>query len=297
MKILLTGKNGQLGFELQRALAPLGNVIAVGHADCELLDSDALRALLRRVEPAIIVNAAAYTDVDKAETEEAAAFAVNAHVPAILGEEAARVGSLVVHYSTDYVFDGLKEGAYTETDQASPLSTYGRSKWDGECALAAAHRAHLLLRTSWILGAHGRNFAKTILRLAAERPQLAVVADQVGAPTPAQLLADVTAQLLRQYQREGASTFPYGTYHVAASGETSWYDYARFVIELASAAGKRLQAAPDDIAPLASDQYQTPAKRPMNSRLDTGHFRQTFGLTLPPWQAGVHHVLQQIFQK
>jgi len=295
VKILLTGKNGQLGFELQRALAPLGEVLAVGQEDCDLADAGALRALVRRIAPDVIVNPAAYTAVDKAESDQDRAFAVNARAPAVLGEEGARLGALVVHYSTDYVFDGRKDGAYVEDDQANPQSVYGHSKLGGEHGLAAANPRHLILRTSWVVGAHGGNFAKTMLRLAAERERLTVVADQFGAPTTAALLADVTAQLLRQHAREGAEGFPYGIYHVTAAGETSWYEYARFVIAEALAAGKVLKTIPDAVSPLTTEEYPTPASRPANSRLDTGRFRKTFGLYLPPWQQGIRHVLQQIF--
>jgi dTDP-4-dehydrorhamnose reductase len=302
MKILLTGKNGQLGFELQRALAPLGDVVAVGSHECDLADADALRALVRRVAPDVIVNPAAYTAVDKAESDRARAFAVNAAAPTVLGEEAARLGALVLHYSTDYVFDGAQAGAYAEDDATAPQSVYGQSKLDGERGLAAAHAQHLILRTSWVVGAHGGNFAKTMLRLAAERERLTVVADQFGAPTSAALLADLSAHLVRQHALARAATapaaapaaFPYGTYHVTASGATSWHAYARFVIGEALAAGKVLKASVDAIAPLATSDYPTPARRPANSRLDTTRFSTTFGLRLPPWQDGVRHVLQQI---
>jgi dTDP-4-dehydrorhamnose reductase len=294
MKILLTGKNGQLGFELQRALAPLGEVVAVGTQDCNLADADALRALVRRVAPDVIVNPAAYTAVDKAESDEATARAVNAAAPAILGEEGAKLGALVIHYSTDYVFDGTKQGAYRESDAPAPQSVYGRTKLEGEQGLAAANPRHLILRTSWVVGAHGGNFAKTMLRLAGEREKLTVVADQFGAPTPAALLADVSAHLVREHARARGVGFPYGTYHVAAGGETSWHGYAQFVIGEALAAGKTLKATVDAIAPLATEQYPTPARRPLNSRLDTTRFRTTFGLCLPPWQEGVAHVLRQI---
>ncbi len=294
MKILLTGKNGQLGFELQRALAPLGEVIAVGTQDCNLADADALRALVRRVAPDVIVNPAAYTAVDKAESDEATARAVNAVAPAILGEEGAKLGALVLHYSTDYVFDGTKQGAYTENDAPAPRSVYGRTKLEGEQGLAAANPRHLILRTSWVVGAHGGNFAKTMLRLAGEREKLTVVADQFGAPTPAALLADLSAHLVREHARARDTGFPYGTYHVAAGGETSWHGYAQFVIGEALAAGKHLKASVDAVARLATEQYPTPARRPLNSRLDTTRFRTTFDLRLPPWQEGVRHVLRQI---
>jgi dTDP-4-dehydrorhamnose reductase len=294
MKILLTGKNGQLGFELQRALAPLGEVVAVGTQDCNLADADALRDLVRRVAPDVIVNPAAYTAVDKAESDQATARAVNAVAPAILGEEGARLGALVLHYSTDYVFDGTKEGAYTEADAPAPQSVYGRTKLEGEQGLAAANPRHLILRTSWVVGAHGGNFAKTMLRLAGERDKLSVVADQFGAPTPAALLADLSAHLVREHARTGDAGFPYGTYHVAASGETSWHGYAQFVIGEALAAGTTLKATVDAVAPLTTAEYPTPARRPLNSRLDTSRFRMTFDLRLPPWQEGVRHVLRQI---
>lgn len=294
MKILVTGKNGQVGFELQRALAPLGEIVAVGQAECDFANADAIRELVRRVAPDVIVNPAAYTAVDKAETDQATASAVNAGAPAVLGEEAARLGALVVHYSTDYVFNGSKDGAYTETDRPDPQSVYGSTKLAGERALAEVNPRHLILRTSWVVGAHGGNFAKTMLRLAAEREQLSVVADQFGAPTSAALLADLTAQLLRQYQRTSEDGFPYGTYHVAASGETNWCDYARFVIREALVSGKVLKAGPDAVLPLTTAQYPTPAKRPGNSRLDTSRLRATFGVQLPSWQEGVRQVLNQI---
>jgi dTDP-4-dehydrorhamnose reductase len=294
MKILLTGKYGQLGFELQRALAPLGDVVAVDQSDCNLADADAIRALVRQVAPDVIVNPAAYTAVDKAESEQSLAFAVNNEAARILGEEGALLGAMVLHYSTDYVFDGSKDGAYTEADVTNPQSVYGRSKRDGELALAAANPRHLILRTSWVVGAHGGNFAKTMLRLAGERDRLSVVADQYGAPTSAALLADLSAHLVRQYARKGGDEFPYGLYHVAAAGETSWYEYARFVIAEALAAGKQLKCTPDMVAPLTTDQYPTPARRPSNSRLDTSRFRTAFGLRLPLWQESVRHVLQQI---
>jgi len=295
MKILVTGSNGQLGFELLRALAPLGDVVAVDRARCDMADADAIRSLVRSIAPDVIVNPAAYTAVDKAETDQQTAHAVNAQAPSVLGEEAARLGALVVHYSTDYVFDGTKQGSYSETDGPNPQSVYGSTKLAGERGLAEANPRHLILRTSWVVGAHGGNFAKTMLRLGAEREQLSVVADQFGAPTSAALLADLTAQLVRQYQREDALAFPYGTYHVAGAGDTSWFDYARFVLQEALAAGKTLKAGPEAVKALSTAEYPTAAKRPANSRLDTSHFRNTFNLRLPPWQESVRQVLQQIF--
>jgi dTDP-4-dehydrorhamnose reductase len=295
VKILVTGKNGQVGFELVRSLAPLGEVVAVSSAECDLADPTAIRALMERVRPDVVVNPAAYTAVDKAESDRATAFAVNAQAPGVIGEEAARLGALVIHYSTDYVFAGDRSTPYSEDDVPAPKSVYGESKLAGELALAVANPRHLILRTSWVVGAHGGNFAKTMLRLAGERDRLSVVADQFGAPTSAALLADVTAQLLGQYQRSGADDFPYGTYHVAGGGETSWHAYARFVIAEAAAAGKALKATPDAVLPIATADYPTPARRPASSRLDTRRFCATFGLRLPEWQDGVRHVLQQIF--
>ncbi|MGE0470223.1 MAG: dTDP-4-dehydrorhamnose reductase [Nitrospira sp.] len=294
MRILLTGKHGQVGFELQRALAPLGEIHAVDYSECDLVNVSAICALVRSFKPDLIVNPAAYTAVDKAESEPNLAHAVNTVAPGVFGEEAAKLGAWVVHYSTDYVFDGTKPEAYTEDDLTNPQSVYGRTKRDGEIALQASGVRHLILRTSWVVGAHGRNFAKTILQLALEREQLNIVADQHGVPTSAALLADVTAQLVRQKQREVGDHFPFGSYHVVAGGETTWCDYARFVVSEGLAAGKPLKLSPAAIRPISSSEYPTAAKRPANSRLDTGKLRTTFGLELPNWKSGVQHILQQI---
>jgi dTDP-4-dehydrorhamnose reductase len=294
MRILLTGKDGQVGFELQRSLAPLGDVVAVDLADCDLSDEKAVRYLVARVRPDVIVNPAAYTAVDRAESDQERAVAVNAVALGIFGEEAAKLGALVVHYSTDYVFEGAKEGPYCEADPTNPQSVYGRTKRDGELALANANPRHLILRTSWVVGAHGGNFAKTMLKLAAERESLSVVADQWGAPTSAALLADIAAQLIRQWQRDGEANFPYGTYHCVASGEANWCDYARFVIGEAIKAAKPIRIQPEAIMAITTADYPTPARRPSNSRLDTSKFRQTFGLELPRWQAGLDHIIRQI---
>ena len=293
VKLLLTGKNGQVGFELQRALAPLGEIVAVDLAECDLSSPEAIRQLVRDVRPEVIVNPAAYTAVDKAETDRDLVFAVNAVAPGIFGEEAAKLGAFVIQYSTDYVFDGTKLGAYSEDDAPNPQSVYGESKRDGELALQAANPRHLILRTSWVVGAHGGNFAKTMLKLAADRDSLSVVADQWGVPTSAALLADLAAHLIRQ-QRSNPESFPYGTYHCVAGGETNWCDYARFVIGAAIKAGKPLKVQSEAIKPITTADYPTPAKRPANSRLDTRKFRDNFGLELPHWQAGLDHILQQI---
>ncbi|HOL65749.1 MAG TPA: dTDP-4-dehydrorhamnose reductase [Accumulibacter sp.] len=294
MRILLTGKNGQLGFELTRTLAPLGDIFAVDVAECNLADEQSIRRLVHDLQPAVIVNAAAYTAVDKAESESAVARAINAEAPGILGSEAAKIGALLIHYSTDYIFDGNKPEPYRENDQPNPQNTYGSTKFAGELALASANPHHLILRTSWVVGVHGSNFAKTVLRLAAERDTLSIVADQIGAPTSASLLADVSAHLVRQYQREGSKGYPFGTYHVTAAGETSWYDYARFVLTRAIDSGKNIKVQPADIKPISTREYLAAAKRPANSRLDTTLFRETFGLLLPNWQLGLDHILQQV---
>jgi dTDP-4-dehydrorhamnose reductase len=293
MKILLTGKHGQVGFKLQRSLSLLGEVVAVDQTECDLADAGAIRTLVREVQPTVIVTPAAYTAVDKAESETALAGAINAVAPGVFGEEAEVLGALVVHYSTDYVFDGALDRPYVETDATDPQGVYGLTKRDGELALAAATARHLILRTSWVVGAHGGNFAKTMLRLGAERESLNVVADQWGAPTSAALLADVTAHLVRQWQGQG-DAFPYGLYHLAAGGETNWCDYARFVVAAALRAGQPLKLTPEGIKAISTADYPLPAKRPANSRLDTTRFKQTFGLELPHWQVGLQHILDQI---
>ena len=292
MRILLTGSHGQVGFELQRALAPLGVIQAVDYAECDLADPAAIATLVRSVRPDVIVNPAAYTAVDKAESEMELAHAINAVAPGVLGEEAVKLGAWVVHYSTDYVFDGSKQGVYTEADLTAPLSVYGRTKRDGEIALQRSGANCLIFRTSWVVGAHGNNFVRTILRLALAREELSVVDDQYGAPTSAALLADVTAQLVRQNQREGGEHFPFGLYHCVAGGETTWCDYARFVVSEALAAGRGLKLRPEAIRAIPSSEYVTVAKRPLNSRMDTTKLRRVFGLEMPHWHHGVRHALQ-----
>lgn len=289
MKILLTGGSGQVGRELLRTLAPVGELIAPGRAACDLSDAAALRAMVRAARPDVIVNAAAYTAVDLAESNRAAAFAVNAEALAVLGEEAQRQGALVLHFSSDYVFNGEQERPYTERDRPDPLNVYGASKYQGELALAAACSRHVILRTSWVLGAHGRNFARTVLRLARENASFGVVADQHGTPTSAAWLAETAAHLLR---RTGLDIC--GTYHLTAAGSTTWYDYARFVLAQAVAAGERLKAGPDAVLALTTREYPTPARRPLNSRLDTSLLSARFALAPPPWQDGVGQVVRQI---
>lgn len=287
MRILLTGANGQLGHELQRWLAPLGSLVACTRADCDLERPDQLREVIRRVAPAIIVNPAAYTAVDRAESEPARAAAVNRDAVVVLAEEAKRIGATIIHYSTDYVFDGSKVGWYGEDDAPAPLGVYGRTKWEGEAALRASGVPHLILRTSWVVGTHGANFARTMLRLATTNETLRVVADQIGAPTSTPLISEVTAALVRRLAAEGADRFPFGTYHLAAAGETSWHDYARFVFAEAG-------LDPARVHPITTAEYPTPARRPANSRLDTTRLRSTFGVALPAWSEGVREVVRDL---
>lgn len=294
MKLLLTGKNGQVGFELQRSLAPLGEILALDMAECDLSNPEAIRQRVADFQPDIIINPAAYTAVDKAETDQDLAYAVNATAPGIFGQEAVKTGALVIHYSTDYVFDGTKQGAYTEEDPPNPQSVYGKSKLAGEQALQQSGANHLIFRTSWVFGAHGANFAKTMLRLALDRESLPVVADQYGAPTSAALLADITAQAIGRYQLQGKAGYPFGLYHLVASGVTTWHEYAQAVIRTAIAAGKPLKLTPESIRGITTAEFPLPAPRPANSRLDTSRLQQTLGFTLPPWQNGLEHVLQQI---
>lgn len=294
MKILLLGKNGQVGWELQRALAPLGELIALDrHGDnglCgDLADLDGLRRTVRTLQPSVIVNAAAYTAVDKAESEREQAQAINAQAPQLLAEEIQRLGGWLLHYSTDYVFNGSGTAPWQESDTVAPLNHYGLTKLQGEQAIQASGCRHLIFRTSWVYGAHGSNFAKTMLRLAREREQLKVIDDQIGAPTGAELLADVSAHALRSAIGNPELA---GVYHLAAAGETSWYDYARFVIEQARTLGETL--AVEDISPIPTSAYPTPARRPHNSRLDTRKLRQNFGLHLPHWQDGVSRMLKEV---
>ena len=295
MKILLLGKNGQVGWELQRSLAPLGEVVACdfdspGALKADFSQPESLRALVRSVGPQIIVNAAAHTAVDKAESEPDFARALNATAPGVVAEEAAALGATLVHYSTDYVFDGSGDQPWREDDATAPLSVYGRTKLEGEQAIRHSGCQHLILRTSWVYAARGGNFAKTMLRLAAEREELKVIADQVGAPTGADLLADVTALVLHRLQMRPELG---GTYHCTAAGQTSWHGYACHVIEWVRAHGQALRVAPEAVRAIPSAGYPTPAQRPLNSRLDTFKLRHAFGLHLPPWQHGVERMLME----
>ncbi|MDM7943727.1 MAG: dTDP-4-dehydrorhamnose reductase [Hydrogenophaga sp.] len=298
MKVLLLGKNGQVGWELQRSLAPLGELVALDRhstltdGGCgDLNDLDGLRDTVRRLRPGVIVNAAAHTAVDKAESEPDLARTLNARAPGALAEAANGVGALLVHYSTDYVFDGGGHTPWTEDATTGPLSVYGQTKLEGERLIAAAGARHLIFRTSWVYAARGGNFARTMLRLAQERERLAVIDDQVGAPTGAELIADVTAHAIRQTLSDEACC---GTYHLAAAGETSWNGYARFVLETARALKPELLIKAQEVATVPTSAYPTPARRPLNSRLDTSYLRSTFGLNLPDWQHGVRRMLAEI---
>ena len=300
MKIALLGPMGQVGWELQRSLATLGDLIVLGRsgglpgdpAACgDLTQADAVVATLRRWQADVVVNAAAYTAVDRAETEPTLAQAVNAQAPGAIARLMADRGGWLVHYSTDYVFDGSGNSARTEDDPTAPLNTYGHSKLAGEEAIRASGCRHLILRTSWVHGSRGNNFARTILRLAAEREGLTVVDDQIGAPTGADLLADITAHALRQALRQPAVS---GTYHAVAAGEVSFCGYARHVIEQARRSGLSLKASPDTVQGVPSSAYPLPAARPKNSRLDTQKLQQTFGLRLPDWRDGVARLLAEV---
>lgn len=296
MKILLFGRNGQVGWELQRSLAPLGEVIALGSGTenglCgDFMDAEGVARTVRTLRPDAVVNAAAYTAVDKAESEADRAAQVNAVTPGAIARAAADCGAWLVHYSTDYVFDGSGSRPWREDDATDPLSVYGRTKLAGEERIAAANPRHLILRTSWVYGARGGNFAKTMLRLARERDRLTVIDDQFGAPTGADLLADVTAHALRSLVAGAGQP---GIYHVAAAGEITWNGYARFVVGQAQQTGEKFKAGPEQIEPVPTSAFPTPARRPHNSRLDTSRFRATFGLALPAWQLGVARMLQEI---
>ena len=296
MKILLLGRNGQVGWELQRSLAPLGHVVALGRGGegglCgDLTDLPGLAATVRAVQPQVIVNAAAYTAVDKAEGEPELAHRINAEAPAVLAREAAAGGALLVHYSTDYVFGGSGERPWREDDATGPLSVYGQTKLDGERAIAASGAAHLILRTSWVYAARGGNFAKTMLRLAQERERLTVIDDQWGAPTGAELIANVSAHAIVQTRQQPDKA---GIYHLAAAGHTTWFAYAKHVLAQARQAQPAIKIKATEVASITTADYPTPARRPHNSRLDTRKLQSTFGLTLPTWQHGVNRMLTEI---
>lgn len=291
MKILLLGKDGQVGRELQRTLSPLGEVVALGRAEADLEELSGLQAVLQAYSTDIIVNAAAYTAVDKAESDAARAYKINAEAVAVLADHARRQGALLVHYSTDYVFDGQKPGAYVEADATQPQSVYGASKQAGEAAVLQSGCNALVFRTSWVFSAQGGNFIKTILRLAQERASLNIVADQYGAPTSAELIADVTALAIAGYRNRVLAG---GVYHLTAAGETSWHGLACHVVNRALANGVMLKLDARQIHAIPTEAYPLPAKRPKNSRLDTSALSSALGLQLPDWTIHVDRVVDQL---
>jgi dTDP-4-dehydrorhamnose reductase len=295
VKILLFGKGGQVGWELQRSLAPLGEMVAVDFDSTDYCGNftnlAGLAETIRQVKPSIIVNAAAHTAVDKAETELDLARTINALAPGVIAAEAQKLGAWLVHYSTDYVFDGSGSQAWKETDAPAPLSVYGQTKLEGEQAVAANCAKHLIFRTSWVYAARGGNFAKTMLRLAKERDALSVIDDQIGAPTGADLLADITALALQRVQAQPELA---GLYHLVASGATSWHGYATLVIEHARKVGVDIKVPKNAIHKIATQAYPTPTKRPLNSKLDTSKLQTAFTLYLPAWQQGVSRMLTEI---
>ncbi len=296
MKILLLGKNGQVGWELQRSLAPLGELIALDRHSQDLCgDLANLQGLARTVQtvrPDVIVNAAAHTAVDKAESEPELARLINAAAPGVLAQEAHRLGAWLVHYSTDYVFDGSGTQPWLEADAPAPLSVYGQTKLEGERLIAERCSRHLIFRTSWVYAARGGNFAKTMLRLAHERERLTVIDDQWGAPTGAELLADVTAHAIRQVVQRPQDA---GLYHLAASGATTWHGYAKHVLAQVGTSQSDIKIIVKEVAPVPTSAFPTPARRPHNSRLDAAKLQNTFSLSLPPWQQGVDRMLEEVF--
>ena len=298
MKILLLGAKGQVGWELQRSLALLGQLKVCDRETVDLDNLDKLQSVIQQYSPDFIVNAAAYTAVDRAESEPDKAQRINTEAVKLLASEASNLDAWLIHYSTDYVFDGSKPTAYKEDDEPNPQSVYGQTKLDGEQAVRESGCHHLIFRTSWVYAARGSNFAKTMLRLAGERDELKVVGDQVGAPTSAELIADITALCLYHIAQDrelgGAAT---GTYHLTPSGETNWCDYARYVVAQALKCGVSLRCEPDNIQPITTSEYPVPAKRPANSRLDTKKLEDAFGVYLPAWQDQVERLITELVMK
>lgn len=299
MSILLLGKDGQVGWQLQRSLAPHGQVIACGRTECDLADPVRIRSVIRQIKPSVIVNVTAYTAVDKAESEPELAHRINAEAPGILAEEAAALGALLVHYSTDYVYDGCKMTPYVEADATGPQSVYGRTKLAGEEAIRAVGGKSLIFRTSWVFGARGGNFVKTILRLARDKENLAVVDDQIGSPTPAALIATVTGVVLAMLRRgQSLEAGENRLYHLAASHPVSWCEFARTIVGLAGPApGFDLRLNPEAIRSISTAEYPTPARRPANSRLDCTRLENDFGLQMPDWQPYLVRMLQLLALK
>lgn len=293
--ILVTGRNGQVGWELTRTLMPLGRVVAWGRNDADLADAGALRTAVAALRPDVIVNAAAYTAVDRAESEPELAKRINAEAPAVLAEEARRSGALLLHFSTDYVFDGAKAGAYSEDDPPNPINAYGRSKLAGEEAIRAVAPDCLILRVSWVYSARGSNFLRTILRLAREREELRVVADQFGAPTWARFIAEATSQVVaRALEERRRGDFSSDLFHLAAAGETSWHGFAETLLREAARLPQAAAIRTTSILPIGTADYPLPAPRPRNSRMSTERIQVRYGLALPPWETGVRLCLEEL---
>jgi dTDP-4-dehydrorhamnose reductase len=290
MKILLTGKDGQIGFALDKKLASLGEVIATNRDMLDLSDLEAIRAFIDQTKPDIIINPAAYTKVDQAENEPELASQINALAPQVLTDKALELDIPIIHFSTDYVFDGLKHEPYLETDKVNPQSVYGQTKWQGEEALRQ-NKKHIILRTSWVFSSHGQNFLKTIVRLIQEKTSLNVVSDQIGTPTSSEALADVTYKIVKTIFND-PNFKDFGTYHMTLDNETNWYRYACFITDEAKRLGLPTLMTSKDIKPISSDAYPTLAKRPMNSRLDTTKIKKTFMLELPHWEEEVKRILK-----
>ena len=293
MKILLLGKNGQVGWELARTLLPLGDVIALDRQQMDFINIEALRQTINAIHPDLIVNAAAYTAVDKAESERETAFVCNAIAVDAIAQEAKKIGALLIHYSTDYIFDGTKNTPYLEDDAVNPLNVYGESKLAGENAIIASGVDYIILRTTWVFAARGQNFLKSILRLAAERDTLNIVADQIGAPTWARVIAQTTAHIVQQVQQERAARkFVSGVFHLTSAGDTSWHGFAQKIVEFAS---PHCQLKTHVISPIPTSQYPTPAKRPLNSRLCTDKLTQRFGIVMPTWEVSLKLCMEELF--
>ena len=296
MKILLTGKNGQVGSELIKLLSKFSNVLSLGRKDFDLTNQEAIKEMVNNFKPDVIVNTAAYTAVDEAENEKLLAKLINEIAPGILAEEAEKIGCLIIHFSSDYVFDGIKQGDYKEEDEPNPLSVYGSTKLGGELNVKKNCNRHIILRTSWVVGTHGNNFIKKILDLAKKRDSLKIVNDQFGAPTSAKLLADLTVYLIKKYSIDNKN-FPYGLYHVAPSGITNWYSFGSFVIEYARKLDNKnlIKINQDNIIPVTSSNFPSAAIRPSNSVLNTNKLKRVFDFYLPNWKDGVTNIIEEIY--
>lgn len=297
MKILLFGKNGQVGWELNRSLQPLGEVIAIGREEADFSEPESLRQIIRNISPDVIVNAVAYTAVDKAEAEEGLALKINAEAPGVLAEEAKKLGALLVHYSTDYVFDGTKKSPYVESDKPNPINAYGRTKLAGEQVIQSSGCDYLIFRTSWVYASRGNNFLLTMLRLAQEREELSIVSDQIGSPTSARLIADISVLCVRQAVSERASgVFSAGLYHLTASGCTSWHGFTKEIVNLAEN-NSSLELNIKNIKPIPTADYPTPAVRPMNSKLTLTKLENNFTIEIPGWRKGLQLCLDECLEK